>query len=141
MNTTQKVLAGTAVVASGVGGYYLYTRLKAGSSTSLPPVTGTNPAACVEAYVGGANPTPGYSGFCTYPAIVQEAAKLGTAMVTRRCGYFWVMVGQSSVKGNSVNDVAEYYGGAAGGAAPTLIRVYPQSSAYPVGSWFGGYTC
>lgn len=154
MTGTQKVLVGTAVVAGGVGGFFLYEHYKAGlaggggsgsgggggSGSGGGGGTGTN---CVEAYVGGGNPSPGYSGFCSYPDIVKEAASVGTAMVTRRCGYFWICVGIHVENGVTIYDTAEYYGGTTGGTAPVLIRVFPGTgnNLPTVGSWSGGFSC
>lgn len=128
--------AGGALVAGGALAVW-YARAKAAPPppSFTPLATGGSSGPCQEAYVGSGNPTPGYSGFCTYPDLVQAAQTLGTGFVTRPCGYFWVVVAST---GNLVG-VAEYLG--TGSALPQLVRVWVQPGFFPVGSWFGGSPC
>jgi hypothetical protein len=182
MTTTQGVLVVGGLALAGGGFYVLLRRYQAqhaasgtgsgpGSSSGAGSGTGSS-SSCTEAYVGGmngvANPSPGYSGFCRWPAAVQAAQQIGIGMVTRRCGWFWVSLGpwQTSWGDPTLPDPsgqtgtpsnwqqlgpgsgwAEYYGGTTG-QAPILVRVYPPG--YPVpgthytapaGYWVGGYTC
>lgn len=136
----QKAIFWTAagLAAAAGGGLVLwYERAKNAPPTpSLQPLaTGSSTGPCQEQYVGGGNPWPGFSGFCTYPDLVQAAQRLGFAFVTRPCGYFWVVVAST---GNLVG-VAEYYGTPS--QLPQLVRVWVQPGFQPVGTWGGGQSC